>query len=218
MDSKEIIQMIAHPEKVWARSEILSKPNPIPMENGMYAWFFKEIPTNVPSVRCQKYKNMSLLYAGISPKNETSSQNLRKRILTHYRGNAEGSTLRLTLGVFLCEKSGFELRRVGSGKRKTFTNLGEQWLDKWMDDNAFVGWVKHKYSWKIEKDILKHFSLPLNIQDNDHHEFSKKLSAIRTKAKKLAEKLPIANEDNLQRTGGGKWRGYETSFNKKRRV
>ena len=119
MDSKEIIQMIAHPEKVWARSEILSKPNPIPMENGMYAWFFKEIPTNVPSVRCQKYKNMSLLYAGISPKNETSSQNLRKRILTHYRGNAEGSTLRLTLGVLLCEKSGFELRRVGSGKRKT---------------------------------------------------------------------------------------------------
>ena len=104
MDSKEIIQMISHPEKVWARSEILSKPNPTPMENGIYAWFFKEIQTNVPSVGCQKYKNMSLLYAGISPKNEKSSQNLRKRIWTHYRGNAEGSTLRLTLGVLLCER------------------------------------------------------------------------------------------------------------------
>ena len=93
--------------------------------------------------------------------------------MTHYRGNAEGSTLRLTHGVMLCEKIGFELRRFGSGKRKTFTHLGEQWSDKWIDDNAFVVWVNHKYPWKIEKDTLKHFSLPLNIRDNNYHEFKK---------------------------------------------
>ncbi|WP_420481527.1 GIY-YIG nuclease family protein [Actinopolymorpha pittospori] len=37
----------------------------------------------------------------------TSSQNLRTRVCYHFRGNAEGSTLRLTLGCLL----GLELRR-----------------------------------------------------------------------------------------------------------
>ncbi|MFF8174696.1 GIY-YIG nuclease family protein [Streptomyces chartreusis] len=48
--------------------------------------------------------------------NRTSTQNLRKRVRHHYRGNAAGSTLRLTLGCLL----GLELRRVGGGKRMTF--------------------------------------------------------------------------------------------------
>ncbi|WP_373283393.1 GIY-YIG nuclease family protein [Streptomyces prunicolor] len=65
-----------------------------------------------------------LLYVGIAPRhmaNRTSTQNLRKRVRYHYRGNAAGSTLRLTLGSLL----GLELRRVGSGKRMTFGKAGE---------------------------------------------------------------------------------------------
>ena len=200
MDAKEVIRIISQPTKVWSRSEVLKKPNPIPMTNGVYAWFFKTIPPQVPLEGCKDYEGLYLLYAGISPKNEKSSQNLRKRITTHFRGNAEGSTLRLTLGVLLSEQSGFELRRVGSGKRKTLTHLGEQWLDKWMDNNAFVLWVEHEKPWNIEKEILRRFSLPLNIQDNEHHDFSKTLSSLRIRANKIAEALPIANEDNQQRT------------------
>ncbi|MEV6500759.1 GIY-YIG nuclease family protein [Streptomyces prunicolor] len=65
-----------------------------------------------------------MLYVGIAPRymaNRTSTQNLRKRVRYHYRGNAAGSTLRLTLGSLL----GLELRRVGSGKRMTFGKAGE---------------------------------------------------------------------------------------------
>ncbi|MFF3911407.1 GIY-YIG nuclease family protein [Streptomyces sp. NPDC001848] len=51
----------------------------------------------------------------------TSTQNLRKRVRYHYRGNAAGSTLRLTLCCLL----GLELRRVGSGNRLTFGKSGE---------------------------------------------------------------------------------------------
>ena len=40
------------------------------------------------------------------------------RIRYHFRGNAEGSTLRLTLGCLLIKPLGIELRRVGSGKRR----------------------------------------------------------------------------------------------------
>ncbi|MEU1194017.1 GIY-YIG nuclease family protein [Streptomyces sp. NPDC005859] len=50
--------------------------------------------------------------------NRTSTQNLRKRVRYHYRGNAAGSTLRLTLGCLL----GLDLRRVGSGKRTRRTS------------------------------------------------------------------------------------------------
>ena len=191
--------VLTNPPILHSRSTILSQPCPVPQDRGLYAWFFKKIPPSVPIDGCVVKDGMTLLYVGISPKNETSTQNLRKRITNHYRGNAEGSTLRLTLGTLLLEQSDFPLRRVGSGKRMTFTHLGEQWLDEWMDENAFVAWVKHQAPWEVESEIFEDLSLPLNIQDNDHNSFAKKLSAMRSKAKKQAREMPIANEDNQQR-------------------
>ena len=61
MDAKEVIRIISQPTKVWSRSEVLTKPNPIPMTNGIYAWFFKTIPPPVPSMGCKGYKDLSLL-------------------------------------------------------------------------------------------------------------------------------------------------------------
>ena len=137
---KELIS----PHKVYSRLEVLDKNCPIPSTRGLYAWFFKTIPTLVPVDNCIVKDNLTLLYAGISPKDANSKENMRKRIKTHYRGNAEGSTLRLTLGILLEKNSNFQLRRVGSGNRMTFTHLGEQWLDEWMNDNAFVCWVENR--------------------------------------------------------------------------
>jgi hypothetical protein len=191
--------LLTSPPILYTRSAVLSKPCPVPQDRGLYAWFFKEVPPNVPIEECVNKDGMTLLYVGISPKNETSTQNLRKRITNHYRGNAEGSTLRLTLGTLLMTQSDFPLRRVGSGKRMTFTHLGEQWLDDWMEENALVCWIKHPAPWEVESEIFKNVSLPLNIQDNDHHLFAKKLSAMRSEAKKQAREAPIANEDNQQR-------------------
>jgi hypothetical protein len=45
----------------------------------------------------------------ISPKNGISKQNLRTRIRTHFAGNAEGSTLRLTLRILLTNESNVPL-------------------------------------------------------------------------------------------------------------
>lgn len=190
---------ILHPTKLYSRKEVLSKPPPVPAERGLYAWYFKEVPPLVPTDRCIVKNGLTLLYVGISPKNETSKYNLRKRVTYHYNGNAEGSTLRQTLGVLLTQKSDFPLRRVGSGNRMTFTHLGELWLDEWMNDNAFVCWVTNHEPWKIEKQIIADVSLPLNIQDNKHHKFSPYLSELRKEAKKIARDMPIANEDNQQR-------------------
>ena len=51
-----------------------------------------------------------------------SRQTLQDRVRYHYGGNAEGSTLRKTLGILLADELGIELRRVGSGKRMTFVD------------------------------------------------------------------------------------------------
>jgi hypothetical protein len=187
------------PHKLFSRSSVLDKQCPVPKSRGLYAWFFKEIPPFVPTDGCIKKDNLNLLYVGISPKDKNSTQDLRKRIKTHFNGNAEGSTLRLTLGVLLENKSGFALRRVGSWKRLTFTHIGEQWLDNWMEQNAYVCWEEHQKPWKVEESIFQSVSLPLNIRDNTHNPFSQDLSKLRTLAKQRARCLPIANEDNQQR-------------------
>ena len=188
------------PGRLFARDEALAKPCPIPAVRGVYGWYFKSVPPGVPTHDCITVGDMVLLYVGISPKNERSSENLRKRIAYHFRGNAEGSTLRMTLGVLLSEMSDCPLKRVGSGKRLTFTHIGEQWLDEWMADNARVCWLEHPEPWILERAILQTVSLPLNIQENGHHPFSEQLSGIRRAAKAEARSLPIANEGNQARS------------------
>jgi hypothetical protein len=184
---------------LFSRAEVMSRPDIIPAVRGVYAWYFRSIPPLVPIDDCIMRDDLTLLYVGISPKNVTSRQNLRKRITYHYRGNAEGSTLRLTLGTLLSGISDFPLRRVGSGRRMTFTHLGERWLDDWMCANALVCWTEHDEPWLLEHDILNSYSLPLNIQDNRQHPFSTHLCDIRRSAKASAREVPIAHEGNQQR-------------------
>jgi hypothetical protein len=192
------MRLLTDPQSLYSRLDVLSKPNPVPTVPGVYSWFFKEIPGNVPTDGCITKNDLTNLYVGISPKDSNSRENLQKRITYHFRGNAAGSTLRLTLGVLLAKESGFPLRRVGSGKRKTFTHFGEQWLDNWMDKNAFVCWVEHPAPWELELELLKSLALPLNIQDN-HHSFSNELSKLRKEAGRLAREEPIAREVGQRR-------------------
>ncbi|MFJ8030526.1 GIY-YIG nuclease family protein [Streptomyces sp. NPDC096032] len=93
--------------------------------------------------------------------------------LYKFRGNAEGSTLRLSLGCLL----DLELRRVGSGKRLTFGQAGEAKLSQWMADNARVCWVEHDEPWTLESLpwslpcvnlIAAGYLLPLTVIRSNH--------------------------------------------------
>ena len=185
------------PSHLWTRHEILSAGCPIPRRPGVYAWFFKDIPPGVPIEGCCTYDSLKLLYIGISPtappKNGTppSRQALRSRLRYHFRGNAEGSTLRLTLGCLLSKKLDLRLRRVGSGKRMTFTALGEEKLSAWMAANAYVCWVEVDEPWKLEDQLIRTLSLPLNLRGNPNHAFHPPLSNIRRKANEIAKRLPV---------------------------
>ncbi|MFY9997675.1 MAG: hypothetical protein WAK61_22165 [Leclercia sp.] len=179
----------------------MSQPTPVPAINGVYFWWFKEIPPGVPIEGCLTQKGYTLLYVGISPDKKgkpNSRANLKTRIKTHFSGNAEGSTLRRTLGVLLTTESNFPLRRVGGGTRTTFTHLGEQWLDQWMEQNAKVYWVADEEPWVLEEALIESIRLPLNIQGNTHP-FRLTLSAMRSKAMAEAKLMEIADEKGFSR-------------------
>ena len=163
MTATEVLNALTLHADLFSRSEAVSKPTPVPAAPGIYAWYFKEPPGVTPIHGCVRRTGLTLLYVGISPKNERSKQNLRKRLRQHLGGNAEGSTLRKTLGVLLARQSGFPLRRVGSGGRKTLTHRGEQWLDKWMSENAHVCWVEHPKPYEVEAEVIHALSLPLPL-------------------------------------------------------
>jgi hypothetical protein len=193
---------ITPPTRLFSRAEVLRRPSPVPVSNGLYAWYFREFPAIIPTDGCLTLDGCSLLYLGIAPdkaNKPNSRATLLSRIRQHYRGNAEGSTLRRTLGVLLEKKSGFPLRRVGSGKRITLTHAGERWLDEWMEKNAFVAWKVHSDPWTIEHVLLRKLSCPLNIMDNGHHSFAPILRQKRMEALQRARELPIANEHNQKR-------------------
>lgn len=190
-----------YPEKIYSRTEVMSKPTPVPAVHGVYFWWFKEIPQGVPTEGCITWDGYTLLYVGISPDHRgkpNSRSNLRKRIKTHYSGNAAGSTLRRTLGVLLSGESSFPLRRVGSGSRMTFTHPGEQWLDAWMERNAKVHWIAAEAPWELEDTLIGSIPLPLNIQGNSH-DFKVTLSGMRSRAAAEARLMEIADERAFKR-------------------
>ncbi|WP_437425846.1 GIY-YIG nuclease family protein [Williamsia muralis] len=116
---------------------------------------------------------------------------MRQRIRSHHLGgNAAGSPLRLTLGCLLAEELGIELRRVGSGKRRTF-HTGEPVLTEWIKENALVSWVEHDQPWELERELIESLDVPLNLQGNVRNAYHPKLTEIRLQAALRARELPM---------------------------
>jgi len=187
---------LLHPGRLWSRQEILSPISQVPKVPGVYAWYFRNMPSHVPTTGCTITGDFHLLYVGISPSapptngKTASKQTLSHRVRYHMQGNAEGSTLRLSLGCLLADQLGIELRRVGSGNRFTFST-GEQRLSEWMEKNARVVWKVCEEPWKLEKKLISTLHLPLNLDQNAGNEFFPVLSGLRKAAKVRARALPI---------------------------
>lgn len=184
------------PDRLWMRREVLERPSPVPAAPGVYAWYFTSVPPEVPTEFCHVVDGAVLLYVGISPKRPAadgtaSRQNLRTRVRYHYRGNAYGSTLRLTLGSLLAQQLGISLRRVGTGGRRMTFSSGEATLSEWMDRHARVSWLVDAEPWLAETRILKAIDLPLNLDQNTHSGFHGELSRARARQREQARTAPI---------------------------
>ena len=174
-----MIVSLLKPEILWSRDDVLSNPCPVPTNPGIYAWYFKTMHPKVPITRCHSWQGMTLLYVGISPKSESSMQNLAKRIRQHYTGNAYGSTLRKSLGCLLSKNLGIGLRRVGDSGKRIHFGEGEKILSEWMRENAFVTWTIVINPWEVEDQLISQMNLPLNLRGNKHHPFHSILSSVR---------------------------------------
>ena len=192
------------PERLWTCADIMVPECPVPRSRGVYAWYFRRVPHVVPTAGCRSALGATLLYVGISPKRPPtngrapSGQSLRHRIRYHLRGNAAGSTLRLTLGCLLGDSLSLTLRRVGSGERYTFAD-GEERLSQWMAENALVTWLNADEPWTLEEDLIARLDLPLNLDQNRRHPFHSVLSAKRREARKRALALPLWVNDRVDR-------------------
>lgn len=187
------------PARLWTRADILSRPCPVPVEPGVYAWYVRTLPPGVPSDGCHVFHGLTLLYIGIAPKptlggsSAPSQATLRSRLRMHVRGNASGSTLRLSLGCLLHEELGIELRRIGNGARLTFGD-GEQRLSAWLATHALVAWCCTSAPHAVETALIHSLSLPLNLDQNDQHPFHATLTALRAAARARARALPIVED------------------------
>lgn len=186
----------------FTRDEVFAEPSPVPSEPGAHGWWFRTLPTDLDVSGCEQRDGLTLLYVGVSPGPPTAngkpavSQDLRKRIRYHFGGigaDAQGSTLRKTLGVLLGEQLGFELRRVGSGRRSTFAG-GEAVLTQWMAENALVSWVVRPEPWLFEEDLIATLDLPLNLNDKTRNAFHPQLTKIRRDADRKAGKARVLKE------------------------
>ena len=196
VEFETVVRALTEPDGLWRRTEVLDRPCPIPTEPGVYAWYFDDVTHRVPTAGCHTVNGSARLYVGISPGRTPqngkppSRQSLRHRIRYHYRGNAAGSTLRLTLGCLLADELGIQLRRVGSGSRLTFAG-GEALLSDWMGLHARVAWARHPTPWWAEHALIEKWVLPLNLDQNAHNPFRGELSAARATARALARDLPV---------------------------
>lgn len=208
LEQDERLASLLRPEHLFSAQEVQAKPSPIPRLPGVYAWYFDEVPAGMPTDNCHTLNGLTLLYVGIAPKapptnrKKASGTHLRQRVTYHFRGNAEGSTLRLTLGCLLGDRLGIQLQRVGNGKTKTFTNPGEQRLDTWMAEHARVVWVATDQPWQLEEKLIGDLSLPLNVAGNARHPYCTTLKVLRSEAAANAARMPIAER------GGPRQRGH----------
>lgn len=186
----------------FTRDQVFAEPSPVPNEPGVHGWWFRTVPGDIDVSGCEQRDGLTLLYVGISPTPPPASgkrpvsEDLRKRIGYHYGGGggtAEGSTLRKSLGVLLAKELGIELRRIGSGERRTFAG-GEAVLSQWMAENALVSWVVRPEPWLFESELIAALDLPLNIQGNKRNAFYPELKRLRRAAAVNADKLRVLKE------------------------
>lgn len=167
---------LSNPPICYAPSLLIDKRQRIPKTKGIYAWYFAHNSLKVPSDSYFKVDDFELVYIGIAGKKPESKGHLRSRIFNqHITGNAEGSALRLNLGILL-RRQGFSIELIRKGIKEVEWS-DEDSLTEWICKNAIVAWIEHKHPWLVEEQILKSFGLllPLNYKNNENNKFAQDL-------------------------------------------
>jgi hypothetical protein len=189
------LERLLAPTHLHAWPELADHATLPPRCPGTYGWYFDThaLPAIVPVAQCHRIEpSWVLLYVGIAPAKPApdrapSKKTLRSRLRFHFRGNARGSTLRLTLGCLLAETLGIDLVQVGTGRGFAFGS-GEAKLSAWMAEHARVCWVEHQQPWELEDYAIATLDLPLNLAGNRRQAFHATLSELRRAARERSRR------------------------------
>ena len=180
----EKIDYFKRPDEIISLGDIIEDKKILPNEKGIYGWYFKKLPPQVPNREYFGYGQWKLLYIGIAGKTKESKGTLYSRIFKkHINGNADISTLRKTLGPILRKELGLMPYKKGSGEYRSFWfgKEGENILRDWLIAHARITWVKDDQPRKVEQtfiDLYGHI-LPLNIDNNKRNPIGKDLMRLR---------------------------------------
>jgi len=176
-----LIPKLTAPDRLYAPSEILAAIKDR-AATGVYAWWFKGLPANVPLNDAVVLGEWTLLYVG------TSTRPIRERIRDHLRPDSSRSTLRLSLGCLLSDQLELKLRvcRTVKGKPKFDLGDGESALAAWMESNARISWVEHPEPLVLESYLISVLKIPLNLDGNTRHPFCQVLGNLRSTLKQRA--------------------------------
>ena len=151
----------------------------LPEEPGFYAWWTKRgsIP-GVPKAPHPRKQDLDLFYVGISPVRESSSSNLRSRVIgNHMSGNTSSSTFRLTLASLLLDALEFRPRQTA--KKVVLSSEDNGRLSRWQDEHLSLTWSVHQAPWENEGAVVGLMAPPLNLAGNSGHPFHATLTAAR---------------------------------------
>jgi hypothetical protein len=143
----------------------------VPAQPGFYAWWARDgAMPSVPREPHPTAAEFSLLYVGIAPARESSSQLLRGRVVgNHLGGNTGSSTFRLTLASLLCEEQSW--CPVPSATKALLADADNAALTQWQRDNLGVTWATRQRPWEIEHEVIARMKPPLNLAANAGHPF-----------------------------------------------
>jgi hypothetical protein len=122
---------------------------------------------------------LGLFCVGISPRNQTSRQTVRRRVLRqHIGGNVGSSTFRYVLAALLLET--LQLNPTLSGSDKPQLNKDEnRRLRDWQQEHMRLTWVARSRPWEVEADVILQMRPPLNSATNVAHPFYPRARAAR---------------------------------------
>jgi len=151
----EVLEFLKKPETLMNMADIETDESREGASNGVYGWYFDEIPAMVPTDGCITRKGFTLLYVG-------KGKRLRDRILNmHFKGTHKVSTLRKSLRAVL--------------------SLDEDSLTEWMAKHGRVAYIVVPLKIDAtEVQLIRDLPLPLNIEHNTQYpEWTPKLSKMR---------------------------------------
>jgi hypothetical protein len=60
MDAHEVFDGLVPPARLWSRTEVLSRPSPVPSHSGVYCWYFSELPWPIDTSECVTWDSCTL--------------------------------------------------------------------------------------------------------------------------------------------------------------